>query len=133
MLLRRPTAAHELVHDVHEGIKALVGMRLGNGKVVHSLGQVVHSLDQAEFGLGETAYEVSDASNLRFEPCQIRFQPCEPLLVLAGNGLEAGLGIENELHRLFDVHGPGYSRALSYQRPAISLASKWRSLLKADD
>lgn len=104
MLLRRPVASRELVHDVDQDVQALTGVSLRCCKLVHSL-------DQAQFGLGETAYEVGNASNLGcetanggFKPSEACFQPSEALLVLSRNSLEPGLGVQNELHGLFDVH-----------------------------
>ena len=105
MLLWESIAAHELVHDVYQNVEALVGVRL-------RLGKFIHALDQADFSLGKPPHQVRDGRDrhLDFSEALImldrnRLKPRQPLVMLRCRRLKPSLGIQDELHGLFDVHG----------------------------
>jgi len=113
MLLRGSIAAHELVHDVHQNVEALVRVRLRPGKFIHAL-------DQADFSLGKPPHQVRDGRDrhLDFSEALImlnsnRLKPRQLLVMLRRRGLKPSLkpslGVQDELHGLFDVHGNHYS------------------------
>ena len=93
---------NELIHHVDENVQSLVRMGL-------RFRQPVHSFDQADFGLGQASHEVGDRAYRGFQSAERGFQLGEALVVLGGCGLKTGLGIQDELHGLFNVHELDYN------------------------
>ena len=105
----RAIATDELVYHIDQNVQAPVRMALRFGDPLYSFGQAVHSFDEADFGLGQASLEIGNCAYRGSQGGDRRFQSGEAHVVLGGCCLKMGLGVQDELDGLCNVHEPDYN------------------------